>query len=57
MVNQVNDTGINVMEIFTIDSVNAGLPGLCTDAAEVEAEAAEVEAEVAGLDAAGLLTD
>ena len=57
MVNQVNDMVINVMEIFTIDSVNAGLPGLCTGAAEVEAEEAEVEAEVAGLDAAGLLTD
>ena len=53
MVSQVNDMVINVMEIFTIDSVNAGLPGLCTGAAE----AAEVEAEVAGLDAAGLLTD
>ena len=46
MANQVNDMVFNGMEIFTIASVNAGLPGLCTGAAEVEAEVA-----------AGLLTD
>ena len=53
MANQVNDMVFNGMEIFTIASVNAGLPGLRAGAAEVEAEVAEVEAEVA----AGLLTD
>ena len=46
MANQVNDMVFNVMEIFTIASVNACLPGLRAGAAEVEAKVA-----------AGLLTD
>lgn len=46
MANQVNDMVFNGMEIFTIASFNAGLPGLRAGAAEVEAEVA-----------AGLLTD
>ena len=46
------------MEIFTIDSINAGLSGLCAGTTEAEATvAAGARAESAGMDAAGPLTD